>query len=105
MTLYVSLTGENRIVKIALKADDSADGAPTDFVTTGKEPDGLATDVLGNVFVATALGVEAYSASGTKYGPVALPGGFVPTSLAFGGTDGKTLYVARRSTSARRRTA
>lgn len=92
-TLYVSLTGENRIVKIALKADGSADGNPTDFVTTGKDPDGLATDSVGNVFVATALGVEAYSATGTKYGPLALPGGYQPTSLAFGGADGKTLYV------------
>lgn len=92
-TLYLSLTGENRLVKVALKADGSADGNPTDFVTTGKDPDGLATDALGNVFVATGLGVEAYSATGTKYGPVALPGGFVPTSLAFGGPDGKTLFI------------
>jgi gluconolactonase len=92
-TLFVSLTGENQIVKIGLKADGSAVGAPTVFAATGDSPDGLAVDGVGNVYVATNAGVEAYSASGTKWGALPLPSGQVPTSLAFGGADSKTLFV------------
>lgn len=92
-TLFVSLTGENQIVKIGLKADGSAVGAPTVFAATGGSPDGMAVDGVGNVYVATTAGVEAYSASGTKWGTLALPSGQVPTSLAFGGADSKTLFV------------
>ena len=91
-TLYVGLTGEGEIVKIALAADGTP-SAPAPFVKTGTSPDGIATDTDGNVFVATIAGVEAYSSTGTKWGTIALPGMQQATSLAFGDAQGKTLFV------------
>ncbi len=92
-TLFVSLTGESQIVKVALKADGAPNGPPSVFATTGAAPDGLATDTAGNVYVATSAGIEAYSSGGTRWGVVALPAGQVPTSIAFGDPQSKTLFV------------
>ncbi len=97
-TLYVSLTGASgpgagEIVKVTLGADGAPVGPPATFATTGANPDGLATDTDGNVYVATAAGVEAYSTAGRKWGVLALPGTQKATSLAFGDPMGKTLFV------------
>jgi gluconolactonase len=93
-TLYIGLTGEAEIVKVALGADGTPMGAPVAFAKTGPAPDGIAVDTEGNVFVATQAGVEAYSPAGQKWGTVVLPGTQKATSIEFGGADNKTLYVA-----------
>lgn len=62
-------------------------------------PDGIATDVGGNIWVAEAATgggqsgrVEVFSATGQKLGTIPLPTQR-PTGVAFGGPENKTLFV------------
>lgn len=103
-TLYVSLTQNQpppatgaktpSIVKFTVKADGST-GDPTKFVDITPNDslvDGLAVDTAGNVYAATKVGVQVFAADGTKWGQIATTQ--PATNIAFGGTDGKTLYIA-----------
>lgn len=56
--------------------------------------DGLAVDTGGNVFVAAADGVRAYSPDGVLWGTIAVPR--QPTNCGFGEADARTLYVTAR---------
>lgn len=97
-TLYVGFTapqaGTMPFIRKYLVNDDGTLGEWTKFADLGAEdaaPDGLAVDKVGNVYVATKAGVEAYKPDGTKWGVIAIPE--QPTGIAFGGPDLKTGYV------------
>jgi gluconolactonase len=57
-------------------------------------PGGLRTDEKGNLYVA-ANGVAVYSAAGQLIFTIPLPE--TPANLAFGGADGKTLFITART--------
>jgi len=99
--LYVSLTQDlgtgikPSIVKYAVK-DDGTVNPKTTFVDLPEDsqPDGLAVDSDGNVYVATAtLGVVVYAPDNTKWGAIAMPVGVAATNVAFGGDGLMTLYI------------
>jgi gluconolactonase len=98
-TLYVSITDLNKVVKFAVKADNTLD-VEQPFVTlpAGSDPDGLAVDDAGNVYItgtrAVAPGfVLIYNAAGTKIGQITVPK--IPiVSVGFGGADRKVLFIA-----------
>lgn len=56
--------------------------------------DGLAMDGEGRLYVATAIGVQVFSAQGQHLGTISLSR--APQNLAFAGPDKKTLYVVGR---------
>lgn len=88
-TLYM---GEDRDREVLL-FDVAASGAltgPRARWTTGATPDGLAMDLAGNLYVATAPGVEVFAPDGTRWGLLEIPGG---SNVAFGEADARTLYV------------
>jgi gluconolactonase len=58
--------------------------------TTGA--DGMTVDAEGNLYVATYLGLQIFSARGEFVGVVNTP--IFPVSCCFGGEDMKTLYLA-----------
>jgi len=67
----------------------------------GSQPDGMAMDTDNNLYVALATGIAVYKttgASGEAYGganakiPQTVIGG-APSSVSFGGADGKSLFV------------
>jgi gluconolactonase len=58
-------------------------------------PDGLKVDVEGRVWTTAADGVRVYSPSGELVETIAFPQ--KPANCAFGGADGKTLYVTART--------
>lgn len=102
-SLYVSITEPKRIVKYPVAADGTT-GAGTDFVVAANitmDPDGLAVDVGGNVYVAESAPrgggnpnrgmIEIFKPDGTKWGSIPVAGER-PTGLAFGNDD-KTLYI------------
>ena len=53
--------------------------------------DGMAIDTMGNIYVATYLGVQIFDSQGDFTGIINLPS--FPVSLGFGGEDMKTLYI------------
>ena len=53
--------------------------------------DGMAIDTMGNIYVATYLGVQIFDSQGDFIGIINLPS--FPVSLGFGGEDMKTLYI------------
>lgn len=74
--------------------DPSAAGATND------EPDGMAVDDNGNVYVAWRLGINVYKADGTRYGAepsIALGAPNQPTNLTFGRADRKSLFITTSS--------
>jgi len=56
--------------------------------------DGLATDARGNVYVASAAGVQVFAQDGKPLGIIATPK--PPQNLAFAGADRKTLFIVGR---------
>jgi sugar lactone lactonase YvrE len=73
---------------------------PTAAGTTNDEPDGMAVDDNGNVYVAWRLGVNVYKADGTRYGAepsIALGAPNVPTNVGFGRADRKSLFITTTS--------
>jgi gluconolactonase len=100
-TLYVSITDANLIQKYAVNTDGTL-GTPTPFIvndagsdagTHNGNPDGLAVDDAGNVYVGVTQGVEVYNPSGVLLGSITISGRTV-SSIAFGGPDRRTLFIA-----------
>jgi sugar lactone lactonase YvrE len=73
----------------------TADGSLSDPKLFAEEGEaGAVQDVKGNVYVA-AGNIFVYDKNGRQTGLIEVPER--PTSLAFGGTDGRTLFIAARS--------
>jgi len=83
-----------------LKLDSLEHVTATEFAPRGGT--GVVTDAAGNVYVAAGQ-LYIYNASGREIGVVEIPER--PGSLAFGGTDKKTLFIAARGSLYSLRTA
>lgn len=97
-TLFVGFsaptTGTLPFVRKYTVNDDGTLGEWTKFIDIGpidSQPDGLAVDKVGNLYVATNAGVEVFSPSGTPFGTIPVPE--KPTGMTFGGAEMKTLYI------------
>lgn len=90
-TLYVGATGGNVIMKYTVFPDGST-GNRTTFANIGT-PDGATIDCAGNLYwVSNGEGlVHVFSPSGTQLGTISA--GRPSTNAAFGGPDGRTLYI------------
>ena len=66
------------------------------FIPTIENADGMAMDTGGNLFVATADGVQVFDPAGELWGTIEVPDGRVPANCAFGGDDARTLYITAR---------
>jgi gluconolactonase len=86
-TLYVS-DATNTIRAFPVLANGDL-GTPRDFA---KGNDGLIVDAQGRVWASNG-GVSVYSTDGKLISSIAKPGSTDVTNLAFGGADGKTLFV------------
>ena len=97
--LYISNSRPHKYWMVFdLKEDGSiADGRKFADVTEEPGdgvPDGVKVDRLGNVY-ATATGVQIFSPEGKRLGIIATPE--IPANCAWGDADGKTLYIAART--------
>lgn len=96
--LYVTVTGSGVVKKATIGADGKAD-VVTDFATGLQTPDGMTKDCLGNIYVAehNAQQVTVFTPDGTKIATIktgtANNQNANPTNIAFGGADGKTLFI------------
>jgi sugar lactone lactonase YvrE len=87
------LTDESELETYAATVDGT--GSLTNvklFAEDGGE--GVAADARGNVYIADGE-IGIYSPAGQRIGTIEVPER--PTALAFGGKDGKTLFIAARS--------
>jgi gluconolactonase len=76
------VSGRRNFAPLARRADASSNGAGAD---------GLSVDVDGRLYVATALGVQIFSAAGKALGVIELPKR--PQNLAFAGKGKHDLFV------------
>jgi sugar lactone lactonase YvrE len=96
--LYVSNQAAN-LVWVFDVADDGSLSEARTFVAKGDGPDGMAgygpdgmaVDAAGNLFVTTGRGIEVFAPDGTPWGVILVPR--TPANCAFGGADGRTLYI------------
>lgn len=94
-TLYVADTADGNVYRFPIQADGAL-GAREVLAQTAGNPDGLAIDTGGNVFVTTSAGVEAFAPSGARWGAIAVP--MQPANCGFGDADHRTLYITARTT-------
>jgi gluconolactonase len=88
-TLYVSDTGSDNIASFPVTANDTL-GRPN--LQFGEGCDGIGVDERGNVWATTCGPDIAITApSGKRIGAIDFPG--TTSNLAWGGTNGKTLFV------------
>jgi len=97
-TLYVILSGHPQVFAYPVTSPGRL-GIRQAFCTlnssldkrVARGGDGAAVDKNGNLYVATALGVQVFDSKGERLGNIAFPE--PPSNLTFGGADFKTLYV------------
>lgn len=94
-TLYVDDTDDGKLYGYPIGAGGVL-GTRAMVAMTSGNPDGLAIDAAGNIFVATVAGIDVFAPSGTKWGTIAVP--MQPTNCAFGDADHKTLYITAQTT-------
>ena len=73
-------------------ADDGSLSEAETFVTTGDGPDGMTVDNAGNLFVASDEGIEVFAPDGARWGVIPVSQ-WASSNCAFGGDDGRTLYI------------
>ncbi|MGI4826792.1 MAG: SMP-30/gluconolactonase/LRE family protein [Janthinobacterium lividum] len=99
-TLYVNNSGPaQRVIAYPLHADGSV-GTPHDVIDfTGKEgdgvPDGMKVDARGNIWTTGPGGIRIITPAGKVLGQIKLEK--VAANVAWGGEDGRTLYIMARS--------
>jgi gluconolactonase len=94
--LYVADTEHCRIKAFDVKPDGTLDNGRIFAETLYNEwPDGIKTDTNGDLYVATnSTGVRVYNSTGKSIGVIVTDS--PPANCAFGGPDGKTLFIAAR---------
>jgi gluconolactonase len=92
-TLYVSDTGYKTIASFPVTANETLGRPKQQF---GEGCDGIGVDEQGNVWATTChQDIVITAPSGKRIGAIAFPGS--TTNLAWGGTDGKTLFVTTQN--------
>jgi gluconolactonase len=94
--LYVADSGKPRHIRVFPVQGDGTLGEGSVFVTIDKGgPDGIRCDAGGRVWSSTGDGAQVFGEDGKRIGRILLPE--AAANLAFGGTDGKTLYLTART--------
>ncbi|MBW3637789.1 MAG: SMP-30/gluconolactonase/LRE family protein [Armatimonadetes bacterium] len=94
-TLYVNDSQENTIFRFDVDKNGALSNK-TLLATLPKpgSPDGMKTDAAGRLYVAGPGGIWIFAARGALLGKIPTPKN--PANLAFGGADGKTLFITAR---------
>lgn len=99
--VYLNVTRDNAVWRVPMHADGRAYKVGA-FVrlSGGQGPDGLAIDTAGNLAIAhIGLGaVWLVAATGEPLLRIDSPAGRMTTNLAFGGPEGRTLFITESET-------
>jgi gluconolactonase len=95
--LYVAVTRANSVYRVPLRGDGSVGKVGIYLQLSGGHggPDGMACDAAGGLAVARyGLGaVDLFDARGQPAASIRSPAGDGTTNAAFGGRDGRTLFI------------
>lgn len=103
-TLYVDGYGDGTLWNFSVSPDGSVTKPARALVTGLTHPDSLCLDAAGNLYVAVSAGLQVMKPDGTKIKVISAPAGTSSclspgmTNCAFGGDDGKTLYITNWTT-------
>jgi gluconolactonase len=92
--LYVTDSEDDYLRHYTVASDGTVSGGQK-LADTANTPDGMAVDVAGHLYVATAAGIEVYKSDGMLHGTIGVPE--QPSNCTFGGADKKTLYITART--------
>jgi gluconolactonase len=93
--LYVADTEHGRINAFDVKPDGTLNNRRVFVEAYNDWPDGIKTDTNGDLYVATnSTGVRGYDSTGKSIGVIVTDS--PPANCAFGGPDGKTLFITAR---------
>lgn len=95
-TLYIADSGRPRhIRKFTVNDDGTLAGGQVLCKVDKGVPDGIRCDEKGNVWSSAGDGVQIFAPDGKLIGRIQVPEG--AANLAWGGTDGKTLFITART--------
>ena len=95
--LYVAISDDISAPILAYDVNSEGDLSNEREFTQAQNADGMAIDVMGNLYVATRTGIRVFSPSGKEWGRIDLPDNIRTTNCAFGGDNMDTLYITSRS--------
>lgn len=94
--LYVADSGQPRHIRVFALAPNGTPTGDREFCRIEKgAPDGIRCDANGRLFVAAGDGVHIYHPDGHRLGKFMMRE--TPANLAFGGLDGRTLFITART--------
>ena len=91
-TLYVDAYIQGSVVTFAVNPDGTITKGAT-LATGLTNPDSLCVDAAGNLYVGVSTGLQVIRPDGTRVGLIPVQSTQGVTNCAFGGDDGKTLYI------------
>ncbi len=99
-TLYVADSQLSEVRRFDVAPDGATSNGARFTLTSAGGPggaggDGITTDVNGNLYVSTSVGVKVYRPDAGYLGRVTLAE--EPANCAFGDADGRTLYITART--------
>jgi gluconolactonase len=89
-TLLVSEYSAGKLSKYTVLPDGSVEDAG-DLITDLTSPDSMCLDLAGNVYIGVSTGIQVVRQDGSKVALLRV--GSNTTNCAFGGPDGKTLFI------------
>ena len=97
--LYVCESAKNRVLKYEINEDKTLGEFEVFAELPGGDPDGIAFDVEGNLYVAHFGGsaIQVFSPEGELIKKIKTPG-TKPSNVEFGGEDMKTLFITEDET-------
>ncbi len=94
--LYIADSGRPRKIRVYDVKADGTLGEGKDFASIDKGgPDGIRVDHDGRVWSSSGDGVQVFDTAGKLIGRIVCPES--GANLAFGGADGKTLFITART--------
>ena len=94
--LYIADSGKPHHVRVFDVQDDGTlKGGEVFCVIDKGVPDGMRCDQSGNLWSSAGDGIHVFSPDGTLLGKILVDE--TPANLCFGGPDGKTLFIAART--------